>query len=518
MPRVTHRIVAPSLAVALLSIGGWTAQAQSRVEAVRYWSFGDVTRIAIQTQGDYRITSDQVEHPSRLYFDLSGLRPPPNVRRGVQTISVRDRLVKQIRIAEVSPGKTRIVFDLEGPVEASSSQLVNPDRLMIEIRPKGTSLPALSIAHSVTGSQGIEGSPVSNATDDVATASTDDGMDAHVPSAQVPSASLPSTHLSRDQHVTTLQRADGLVVEQVYTPRRIDPPLAINVPPTTAARRATASASTPTLAPVMATRNVPETSKVVGVAAPAKRDSTGDRSLVRVFGLKLGKVVIDAGHGGHDTGTIGPNGLLEKDLVLDVALRLGKLITQQLGAEVVYTRSDDTFIPLETRTQIANEEKADLFISVHANSSPEPSATGVETYFFNLTSDKSGLDLATRENATSASSISDLNDLLHRAVLQTKLEESREFAQRVQASLWATSVRMNSRSRDRGVRQAPFVVLIGATMPSILAEIGFVSNPHDERLLDRSEQRQKIAEALFKGISQYASSLSHVQLARAGAE
>jgi N-acetylmuramoyl-L-alanine amidase len=252
-----------------------------------------------------------------------------------------------------------------------------------------------------------------------------------------------------------------------------------------------------------------------GVVMAAKRDSSGDRSLVRVFGLKLGKVVIDAGHGGHDTGTIGPHGLMEKDLVFDVALRLGKLISQQLGAEVVYTRSDDVFIPLEDRTKIANDEKADLFISIHANSSPEPSATGIETYYFNLTADKTALDLATRENATSVSSISDLNDLLHKAVLKTKSDESREFAQKVQTSLWGASVRMNNRSRDRGVRQAPFVVLIGATMPSILAEIGFVSNPHDEKLFNRTDQRARIAEALFKGISQYANSLSHMQIARA---
>jgi N-acetylmuramoyl-L-alanine amidase len=249
-------------------------------------------------------------------------------------------------------------------------------------------------------------------------------------------------------------------------------------------------------------------------AAPAKADSTGDRSLVRVFGLKLGKVVIDPGHGGHDTGTIGPNGLMEKDLVLDVALRLGKLIQQQLGARVVYTRSDDIFIPLEERTKIANEEKADLFISIHANSSPVASATGVETYYFNFASDKSGVDLAMRENATSSSSISDLNDLLHNAVLKAKLEESREFAQKVQTSLSTMAVKMNSRSRDRGVRKAPFVVLIGATMPSILSEIGFVSNIHDENLLKKSDQRQKIADALYKGIAQYASSLSHVQMAR----
>jgi N-acetylmuramoyl-L-alanine amidase len=114
-----------------------------------------------------------------------------------------------------------------------------------------------------------------------------------------------------------------------------------------------------------------------------------------------------------------------------------------------------------------------------------------------------------------SSAISDLNDLLHKVVLQTKLEESREFAQTVQTSLWGMSVKMNSLSRNRGVRKAPFVVLIGATMPSILAEIGFVSNAHDEKLMRRNDQRQKIAEALFKGVSAYANSLSHVQLARA---
>ena len=266
--------------------------------------------------------------------------------------------------------------------------------------------------------------------------------------------------------------------------------------------------------PPSVVKTMPPALKYEGVAEPAQRSLDGDTSLVRVFGLKMARVVIDAGHGGHDTGTIGPDGLLEKDLVLDVALRLGALITKQLGAQVIYTRSDDVFIPLEQRTRIANDQKADLFISIHANSSPEPSATGVETYYFNLASDKAGLALATRENTTATSSISDLNDLLHRAVLQTKLEESRDFAQSVQSSLSTMAVKMNSVSRNRGVRQAPFVVLIGATMPSILAEIGFVSNVHDEKLMRKNEQRQKIAEALFKGVSAYANSLSHMQMAR----
>jgi N-acetylmuramoyl-L-alanine amidase len=288
---------------------------------------------------------------------------------------------------------------------------------------------------------------------------------------------------------------------------------------TTPSEPTSPAASTPEAPPpVTVPPTTPARGNLAGIASPAKRRNSNDSSLVRVFGLKLGRVVIDAGHGGHDTGTIGPNGLMEKELVLDVALRLGKLVTEQLGTEVIYTRPDDTFIPLEDRTKIANRERADLFISIHANSSPEPTATGVETYFFNFNSDKSGLELATRENATSSSSISDLNDLLHKAVLKAKLAESRAFAEQVQKSLWTSSVKMNTRSRDRGVRQAPFVVLIGATMPSILAEIGFVSNPHDEKLLRRTQQRQTIADALLKGVLSYANTLSHVQMARSGTE
>ncbi len=512
------RIVAALVVAHTLFHSPAGAQTASRVEAVRFWSFGDVTRIAVQTQGSYRVASDQVDRPARVYFDLIGLRPPSSLHRGVQTIAVADRRVKQIRLAEVSPGKTRLVFDLEGPAEVTSSQLVNPDRLMIEIRPKGSALLAQSAAPRPTLSQPV---PVASIPDTPSLSSTlPADSAARVAASTFPSGTTRTASTSRaadrplsTSRVTTIQTADGLVVQQVYTPPKpvVPPPASSALPKSVPSGAAAIPPPAPSPAPVAS-------SKVVGIAAPAKKDSAGDRSLVRVFGLKMGKVVIDAGHGGHDTGTIGPNGLMEKDLVLDVALRLGALITQQLGAQVIYTRSDDTFIPLEQRTRVANNEKADLFISVHANSSPEPSASGVETYFFNLTSDKSGLDLATRENATSTSAISDLNDLLHRAVLQAKLEESREFAQSVQNSLWTSSVKADSRSRDRGVRQAPFVVLIGATMPSILAEIGFLSNPRDEKMLQRSDGRERIAEALFKGVSQYASTLSHLQIARGGSE
>jgi len=245
----------------------------------------------------------------------------------------------------------------------------------------------------------------------------------------------------------------------------------------------------------------------------ARPTATGDRSLTRALGLKIGKIVIDPGHGGHDTGTIGPNGLLEKDVVLDVAKRLGRLLESRLGAEVIYTRRDDTFIPLETRTAIANRERADLFISIHANSSRDSDARGVETYYLNFTSSPEALEVAARENAVSEKSIYELQDLVKKIALKEKIEESREFAGDVQESLYGGLALRNAGIRNRGIKKAPFIVLIGANMPSILAEISFVSNPTDERKLETSEHRQRIAESLYRGVSKYASGLSGVKVA-----
>lgn len=246
----------------------------------------------------------------------------------------------------------------------------------------------------------------------------------------------------------------------------------------------------------------------------AQPTANGERSLIRALGLKIGKIVVDAGHGGHDTGTIGPAGLEEKDLVLDVALRLGKLLESKLGAEVVYTRDNDTFVPLETRTAIANQNQADLFISVHANSSRDASARGVETYYLNFTSSADALEVAARENAVSEKSVFQLQDLVKRIALKEKIEESREFASDVQNSLWSGEAAKNPGLKNRGVKKAPFIVLIGANMPSILAEISFLSNPADEKRLKTPEYRQKIAEFLYRGVSRYANGLSGVKVAQ----
>lgn len=243
-------------------------------------------------------------------------------------------------------------------------------------------------------------------------------------------------------------------------------------------------------------------------AMPAPPTAGGETSLLRALGLKIGRIVIDAGHGGHDSGTLGVDGLEEKDVVLDVALRLGKLLHERLGAEIVYTRADDTFIPLETRTAIANKAQADLFISVHANSSADSTARGVEVYYLNFTSDPEAMQVASRENAVSTKSVHELSDLVRRIALKDKIEESHELAADVDSSLYAGLAKGNDGLRDRGVKKAPFVVLIGANMPSILAEISFVTNPKDAASLNRPGYRERVAESLYSGVARYASNIN----------
>jgi N-acetylmuramoyl-L-alanine amidase len=368
--------------------------------------------------------------------------------------------LKQIRIAETQQD-TRVVFDLEGPMEVSASQLANPARLIVELRPMPTGSPAPTAAPE----------PVSPSPLTVASKSE---------SVREPLAPLP--------------------VAVVHT-----------APPEPQRELAKAAPVTAKSTPVArTTKSEPD----LPVGLPAKRDSTGNRSLVRVLGLKIGRVIIDPGHGGHDTGTIGTSGIMEKDIALDVSKRLAALIEEQLGSEVILTRTDDTFVPLELRTALANEKRADLFLSIHVNSSRLRTAAGVETFYLNFSTSPADLEVAARENASSQKTVHELTELLQKIALKDKIEESREFASAVQAAVFPVSATTNARAKNRGVKKAPFVVLIGASMPSVLAEIGFVSNPREESLLRKPEHRQKLAEALYKGVAAYAGTLSHFQVAK----
>lgn len=231
-------------------------------------------------------------------------------------------------------------------------------------------------------------------------------------------------------------------------------------------------------------------------------------SLARELGLKISRIAIDPGHGGYDTGTQGPNGLMEKDLCLDVALRLGQLIKENIpGAEVVYTRTDDRHVPLEERTAIANDAKADLFISIHANSSDSREIRGVETYYVSLAASPGAGEIVSRENAVGDSSLHNLPDLIKKITRNENMAESRDLAQYIQTALAQRLQAVSQQEANRGVKRAPFIVLTGANMPGVLSEISFVSNPSDESLLFESEQRERISEGLYRGIVTYLGSM-----------
>jgi N-acetylmuramoyl-L-alanine amidase len=247
----------------------------------------------------------------------------------------------------------------------------------------------------------------------------------------------------------------------------------------------------------------------VGAGATTDPGVTHSFSMARQLGLGISRIVIDPGHGGHDPGAMG-EGITEAELVLDVALRLETMLRKLQGVEVVLTRRTDDFVALPERTAIANRESADLFLSIHANASESGQARGIETYFLNFASNLSAAAVAARENAASGQAMAALPDFVKAIALNNKLDESREFATSVQRSMIERLRPANKTVRDLGVKQAPFVVLIGAAMPSVLAEISFITNPQEAKLLRGPAYRQRIADALFAAIRKYQTSLRSV--------
>jgi N-acetylmuramoyl-L-alanine amidase len=525
----------------------------SRVTGILHWSSSDSARVSIDLEREVQFRSERLKQPSRIYFDLRDTKLAPGLAG--KTFDVEGGLLKKIRVAQFEQGRSRVVLEIDPHADYKAFLLPNPNRLIIEIHgavaAKSSAAQKQTLAHPMMqGPQPIEvpsehlvlKPAMTEASLDSPTApggaqrktaipiaeakpiptrivEADDDEDETEASPRVPSRhptkklaeSKPHVALGagRSSNRRKQRSADGnddevatLATREMQTDKTAMP----SSPPPVSAMAATSKG-------VSLKRSRTKQDTGVLDVREAQPTMAGDRSLIRALGLKIGRIVIDPGHGGHDTGTIGPNGVEEKNVVLDVARRLGKLLQGRMGADVVFTRQDDSFIPLETRTAIANEQQADLFVSIHANSSRDEDARGVETYYLNFTSNAAALEVAARENASSDQSIHELQDLVKKIALKEKIEESREFATDVQRSLHTGLAVKNPGIRDRGVKKAPFVVLIGANMPSILAEISFVSNPTDERKLDTPEYRQRIAESLYKGMAQYVNGLSGVKVA-----
>ena len=518
----------------------------SRVTGIRHWSTPDHTRVAVDLEQKVEFQSQRIDHPYRIFFDLRDTRLASTLVG--KSFDVDDGFLKKIRVAQFQPGRTRVVLEVDKFAQYSAFVLPNPYRLIIEIHGKeggklATTKGADAVAKAPDESKSGNPPELDDPDPEVKTSTPGTLTRAEAKSVSPPAVAKSEPLLATDVKKTVVpgnpspvkriveaddEEEDVKVV--TLQPADLRPEItsaekaAVAAPKAVDAGKSNRSASTRNSfadkSTEPATRGARSKGKRKAAAAvadfdihEAKPTSKGDRSLIRALGLKIGKIVIDPGHGGHDTGTIGPNGLEEKDLVLGVAKRLGKLLQTRLGAEVIYSREDDTFIPLETRTAIANQEEADLFISIHANSSGDPEARGVETYYLNFTSNPDALEVAARENAVSDKAIHELQDLVKTIALKEKIEESREFASDVQRALHSGLAAKSSAIRDRGVKKAPFIVLIGANMPSILAEVSFVSNPTDARKLETAEYRQRIAESLYRGISTYVGGLSGLRVA-----
>lgn len=469
-----------------------------RVRRIRSSANGEATRVIIDLEGSVQYSSARISNPERIFFDLHAARLTPEVARG--NIQADGRLLTAVRVAQNQTGVVRVVLDVTGVKDYTASLSSNPPQLIIDLY--GT------------------------AAADAPVRSAKMKRDLRMPAPVAVPAGVPSED-ARANTTGDIGTAADIVPEQSGTGSRNA--TAATAPLTAASTSSNVTAAAPNLsgtgvvneksqrAKTLKATNASTKPDLIRPASAPTATRDGQSTLTRTLGLKIGRIVIDAGHGGHDTGTIGPTGLMEKDLCLDVALRLGKIIQQKLpGADVVFTRSDDTFIPLEERTNIANQTKADLFISIHANSSQDHAARGIETYYLNLRGTPEAMEVAARENATSSQGIHDLQDVVRQIARTEKIDESKEFAEDVQDSLSRRIQKSAKTVKNRGVRKAPFVVLIGADMPSILTEISFLSNPADEQLLKKPEQRQHVAEGIFSGVSSYLESLNSVAFNQPG--
>ena len=418
------------------------------IREIRRTPLPDGVRVSIEMDGEALFKQEQLDNPRRLFFDFRGTRASGPLQDA--TIRFTDGLVKQIRLGRRPLNTMRVVLDMEGVETYSVFMLYNPYRLIVDI--KGPGSPGVTAGGGLTaGTSGI---------------------------------SAPALALS-----ASATRA--LKIE--------DPPVV--VPDVTPAARAAAAAAA-TAAPAPA--------PVPPIPTAPSLNLNGQFSLARQLGLGVSRIVIDAGHGGHDPGARA-NGLNEAELVLDVATRVRKLLEKQPTFEVAMTRETDVFIPLEQRTAIANREGADLFLSIHANASRSAKARGVETYFLNFASNPEAEAVAARENSTSGRTMHSLPEIVRAIALNNKIDESRDFADIVQKSMVRRLGSRNGQVRDLGVKQAPFVVLIGAGMPSVLAEISFLTNKQDAQLLKTGAYRQQIAEALYDAILRYQGSLKKMR-------
>ena len=465
----------PSPAAAPVPAGAPREPGLVTLGGVRREVLAEAVRVTMELDREVPYYSERIPGPDRIFVDLPRTRTVSALKAAV--LPFADDVVRRVRVGEQPGQATRVVLDLDRSGRHSVYTLYNPYRIVVDVErpradtvrtPIATTRPAVRPALA----------PVTPA----------------VAPAAVSASSTPAP--------SAAARSD-IAVPALAVPA-VDP-----LPPSTepesrpaSARAARSAAAAAGIAAVPATQPPLDTPPPV----PAALNARGGFSLSRQLGLGIARVVIDAGHGGHDPGAR-VKGLSEADLTLDIALRLEKLLLRQPGVEVVQTRRTNAYVALEERTEIANRSEADLFLSIHANASTDRRARGVETYFLSFAPDAEAEAIAARENAGSTRQMRQLPELLRAIAFNNKLDESRDLARMVQQALYTQARKSDKKARNLGVKQAPFTVLVGAAMPSVLTEISFLTNQQDAGLLATEKYRQQIAEALLAGITRYQQSL-----------
>jgi N-acetylmuramoyl-L-alanine amidase len=406
-------------------------------------------RVTLALDREVPYYEERIASPDRVFFDLKGAQLAAPLLD--KAISYSDDIVRQIRTGRHPNETVRVVLDLDGVARYSVFTLYNPYRVVIDCE-RATAVPV---------KQATVTPPARVAEDSSA-------VDPAPPAPPPPTAA-------------------------------VSPSSTTGAPPVPLPEKRTAITMPPTPPPAAVAADP------VAPAAPMS-NGAGGYSLSRQLGLGISRIVIDPGHGGHDPGSSG-HGIKEADLTLDIALRVEKLLQEEAGVEVVLTRRSDVYVPLEERTAIANRESADLFLSIHANASRNSAAHGVETYYLSFASTPDAEAVAARENSASGRAMHNLPDIIKAIALNNKLDESRDLAAMVQEAMVTRLRRSNKNMRNLGVKKAPFVVLIGAGMPSVLAEVSFLTNRQEAQLLKSPAYKQRIAEALNDAVMKYRKAL-----------
>lgn len=416
------------------------------VEEVRYWSVSDYTRVVIVTSGSvsfkegWLAEDDGKGLPKRFYVDISPARKSTKLK----DLSVKDGFLKGIRIGQFDSQTVRVVCDLGSSNDVKAFYLEDPFRVIIDAFGESYKTPRPCIMPAVRE-----------------------------------------------------KTADVKSVDQVPAPKLKEPPSLV----AQESRLGKHSGEAMEDAAIHNGHGPEPKEKQLASINQKMAMLKGKPSLARQLGLCVRRIVVDPGHGGKDPGAIGPSGLKEKDVTLKLAKKVAAYLRKELGVEVILTRDKDVFVPLEQRTAIANAQKADLFVSIHTNAAPSSRLRGIETYYLNFAVDEHAMRVAALENASSSKRMGDLSGILNQILKNTKVDESARLAKSVQDAL--TQSVLENGGKDLGVKQAPFFVLIGAKMPSILVETSFISNPEEEKLLRNDRYLEQISRGIVSGLRNY---------------